>query len=311
MKTVRCTSSRLAREVIDRLNAASFFSSMGFAELWRVQGGREVFWVTQSEEQVLAVLSGVEFGRAPLTRFQAMPAGCYAELVTVADTDIDRPTVAQSTIQALTEAGYAITYLADYWSHLGPLPGAEASGCATVLVDITDPGWQPPDRKIQSEVRKAEREGIGVERFDARRHLDGFLSLAKATGKRHSHKPLYTERFFRQLAALAERDARIRWQYTEYRGEPVASHVNLVLGDTLLNWQVYSDRAFSFLKPNQYMLYTAAKKAAEDGMRYLSLGTSPPDADSLAAYKHKWGGSDHCYNLYRLKSRWSRLLWRA
>ena len=33
----------------------------------------------------------------------------------------------------------------------------------TTLVDISRPGWTPPDAKLLSQIRKAEREGIRVE----------------------------------------------------------------------------------------------------------------------------------------------------
>ncbi len=308
MKTVRCTLSQLPSGIIDRLNKAMFFSSVGFAQLWKTLGGREVYWLTKENNQVLAVLPGVEFGRKPLKRFQAMPAGCYAELITVRESLVDRRQIALSTVRALKAEKYLKLYLTDYHSHFAGMTGFSVTESETILVDITSEDWQPPDKKIQSEIRKAEREGVIVQRFDAGRHFDGFLSLVRKTEQRHGRRVFYRESFYRALAALAEKDEHVRWLYTEYDGQPAASHINFILGDTVLNWQVYSDRAYSFLKPNQYLLYSVARETAPMGVRFLSLGSSPEEADSLLAYKRKWGGCEYSYRHYYLESKLAGLL---
>jgi len=308
MKTIRCTISDLSPDIIERLNATSLFSSVGFAQLWATLGGQDVYWVTKEGEKTLAVLPGVEFGKRPLRRFQAMPAGCYAVLVPVSDLKTDARNVALSTAQALQIEGYLKLYLTDYYSQFAHVDGFEISEEKTILVDISQPDWQPPDKKIQSEIRKAEREGVIVQRFNAGRHFDGFLSLVQQTKERHDSRTIYHEDFFRALAGLAESDDRVRWLFTEHESHPVASHIDFLLGDTVLNWQVYSDRAYSYLKPNQYMLYTVGREAALMGVRFLNLGSSPDDAGGLVTYKRKWGGREYKYQLYHLKSRLGDLL---
>ena len=160
MRTIRCTLAQLSPTIIDRLNAISFFSSIGFARLWRNQGGREIYWVTEDEGKVLAVLPGVEFGIMPFRRFQSMPDGCYAELVMLSKDGDDRHRAAHSTWQAIVKAGYFRVHLTDYWGDFSGIENAEETECKTLLVTIPDSNWEPPDKKIRSEIRKAEREAV-------------------------------------------------------------------------------------------------------------------------------------------------------
>jgi len=308
MRTIRRTLTELSPTIIDRLNAASFFSSIGFAQLWRNQGGREIFWVTEEEGNVLAVLPGVEFGIVPFRRFQSMPDGCYAELVMLSEDADDRHRAVRSTWQAIMKAGYFRVHLTDYWGDFNGIENADVTEGKTLLVAIPDSSWEPPDKKIRSEIRKAEREGIIPESLDVCEHFDGFISLMRETEKRHNRKPRYNEKFFLALADLATIDDRLQWVIVRHEGKPAASHINFLVRDTLLNWQVYFDKSFSFLKPNQYMLYAAAIGTVSEGVRYLNLGASPADAEDLITYKRKWGGEERRYSFYRWASWLGRLL---
>ena len=87
-----------------------------------------------------------------------------------------------------------------------------------------------------------------------------------------------------------------------------AAYNHGVEGDMVINWQVFFDKQFSFLKPNQYMLYYAARYHAEKGIRFLNLGASPEGAESLDSYKKKWGGNEHRYNCNIYSSTIGRLL---
>ncbi len=87
----------------------------------------------------------------------------------------------------------------------------------------------------------------------------------------------------------------MRWYYVERDGKPVVSQIFLVEGETALNWQIYYDKQFSSLKANQLMLYCAAKELQREGVRFLSLGASPDDAEGVKIFKEKWGGFTATY----------------
>ncbi|MFZ5980322.1 MAG: hypothetical protein ACOYVF_06785, partial [Candidatus Zixiibacteriota bacterium] len=67
-------------------------------------------------------------------------------------------------------------------------------------------------------------------------------------------------------------------------------------------------KKFSSLKPNQYILYHTAKELAGRGVRYLNLGSSPADAESLEKYKIKWGGDTFEYPCFRKQSWLGKIL---
>ncbi|MFH2049330.1 MAG: hypothetical protein ABIJ12_07780, partial [bacterium] len=81
MKVSYCLSTQLPDEIQNRLNSFSFFTSIGFANLWKTKGGKAVAWFAEHENKIIAVLSGVEFGSNSLTRFMSMPNGCYGSIV--------------------------------------------------------------------------------------------------------------------------------------------------------------------------------------------------------------------------------------
>jgi hypothetical protein len=282
-----------APDAYDMLVRDSFFASRGFLEVWRTMGGRPVVWAAEVDGRIAAVIPGIELGFGPLARFASLPDGCYGGLFTAAD--LPDPVVAGDALMgAIAARRYARCHVFDAAGRLRLHRGFAAQSCATRVVPI-DPDWVPPDPKLQSEIRKAEREGIRVERYDAARHESGFLELVRATPARQGAKPRYPVRLWQNLARLAETDARIRWRWCEHAGHPAAAHVYFVEGDSLVSWQDYSERSFSFLKPNQYIRWQACRDAARDGLRALNLGATPDEAHGVTFYKCRWGGEPHHY----------------
>ena len=309
MNVARYVASELKAENIPQTHLDSFFGSLGFADLWRSLGGTPVYWVAEDDDGDMAgFVPGVEFGLRGFRRFQAMPDGCYGGLHLSSGKPGDKKFIGRQLLDAIASAGYVKAFVTDFYADFDRHTDFYIQDLRTTLVDITDPAWQPPDKKLRQEIRKAEREGIAIERFDAPSHMKPFLGLAGETELRHHRKPRYPPRFYAALADLAAQDDRVRWLWCEHDGRPAASHIFLMERDMIVNWQVYFDKAFSFLKPNQYILYMMAKEASQKGIKYLNLGSSPHDADGLQTYKSKWGGKVHEYCCLCRKSWLGKLL---
>ena len=309
MKVTRCQElSQSQADTIGRLTAASVFCSPGFMHLWRHLGGKPVYWVVEEHGELQAVLPGVEFGAAIWRRFQAIPDGCYGRAF-FADTARDRKrAVVEALAVALRKARYAKLYIYDYYNSFEAPGGFPTMDCATTIVDISSPDWEPAHESIRRGIKKAEREGIDTRVFDWDKDAAGFVELMLKTERRHGRSARYPEVFFRGLAELARHDERIRWLWCEHDGEPAASHIYIAEGGAIIYWQGYFDKKFSFLRPNHYMHYTTAKTAAAQGTKYLNLGASPDTADGLKTYKDRWGGSLHSYKCYWLKSLLGKLV---
>ena len=289
------------QSVIEHLISDSFFASSGFLNLWNSMGGNPVYWVVENSEQIIGVLPAVEFGNGKLKRLQALPDGCYGSLFLLHE-KIDRQKCTATLFDALQSHGYVKVFLFDYYNSITFKGTFDSSICQTNLVDISSSDWIPPDKKLQSEIRKAERENVQIEKFSKDKHFELFIELMQLTEQRHERKPKYTAQFFKTLVELAEIDSRIIWNICIHKDQAVSSHINFVESNQILNWQVYFDKQFSHLKANQLMLFQLAKSARDMGKQYLNLGASPVDALALSDYKNKWGCEIYEYNCYEKKS---------
>jgi len=307
MNAIKLNAGELPANVKDHLGGATFLGSTGFAQLWTKMKGRDVYWVIEQDGNILAVLTGVEFGKGSTKRLQSMPDSCYAFLILLNE-ELDRRTAASTLLKAIRSHGYMRWYVTDYYEQFQSDESCETTLQKANLVNLTGADWLPPDKKLQSEIRKAEREGVQIHSFSVERHFDQFMTLMQNTEQRHGRKPKYSSGFFRALAELASHDLRVQWLVVEHESGLAASHIYFVEQKMLLNWQVYFDKSFSFLKPNQCMMYHAATTLARHGVTQLNLGATPPGAEELSDYKRKWGGSDYEYKLLSGKSWLGKLL---
>ena len=289
------------------LSQGSLFSSPGFMNLWSTMGGTPIYLVVEDEQRVVAGLPGVEFGLKMIKRFQAMPNGCYAHLLVDPDHAERRKDYGQAILDYLAESGYAKAYITDYYGHFATDERFHREPNATLLVDIRDPAWEPPDRKTRQQIRKGVREGRRIERFDWEQHHAKFMYLMHASANRLGREPSYTPAFFKALALLADNDNRIRWVWMEHDGKPVASSIFLAEGYQLLHWQVYFDDDFGHLQPNKLIPFLMAREWASQGGHYLNLGASPVDVPGVAEYKAKWGGESFAYDTLVRRSGIGRL----
>jgi hypothetical protein len=308
MRVVRYPLAHIPWDDVAPLIGSSFFGSPGFANLWRTLGGQPVYWLVEQGNRVMAVLPGVEFGIKPFKRFYAMPAGCYAKLFHNPDITTDREQIARMVLDALAAQRYVKLFLYDFYEPLPADSRFNIQTCTTTLVDVSDPDWQPPDRNLRQEIRKAVREGLHVEKFDSDRHFSQFLHLVKLSEKRIGRRCPFSTEFFKALAALAEEDKRVHWAWSEHNGQAVSSQIFLVEHDNLLFWQTYFEKALTFLKPNQYVPFATAKRLAREGVRWLNFGTSPENAPGITFYKKRWGGKLYSYNCYVMKRGLGRFL---
>jgi CelD/BcsL family acetyltransferase involved in cellulose biosynthesis len=282
-----------------RLAGPSFFASPGFLALWAAHGGRPGAWVAEDGARTVAMLPGVEYGAGAIARFASAPDDCYGGLRLDPAAEDRRAELAAALFAGVARRRYAKVWVFDFHRTLAGAPAGFATVAAeTRLVDISAPGWTPPDRALCAQVRHAERSGVRVEPFDWDRHAGAFLALVRRTAALHGRRPRHAQAFYRALAALAGRDQRVVWRWCEHGGRPVASHIYFVECGTLQAWQSHHDRRFAALRPNPYIRFTLCRELARRGVGRLNIGATPAGADGLAAYKARWGGSLVRYPAY-------------
>ncbi len=303
MQTSRLTFDKISptqQSAIDKLVGESFFASQNFLKLWEHMDGRPVYWIVEDDDNVVAVLPAVEFGIAKLKRLQALPDGCYSSVFVKGSKSIKE--YKSELLKVIQSYGYQKIDITDFYDSISNAVGYEKLECQTTLIDVSSSDWQPPDKKLQSEIRKAERENVRVVKFNASKHFSKFIKLMKETEARHDRKPKYSDSFFMALAELSEDDKRIIWNWCEHEGKAVSSHINFIEQNQILNWQVYFDKQFSSLKANQKMLSDLAQTARDNNIQYLNLGASPIETTTLVEYKNKWGGRTKEYICYKKRS---------
>jgi len=263
-----------------------------FATLWSHKGGTPVVWVLERFDQPVAVLPGVEFGRWPLTRFQSMPDGGYGGILWQPNVARDqRCRLSESLLSAVAGHGYARIHIFDFYNSLPTVSGFDQQIHNTTLVAVSGADWTPPCRKLVSQVRKADREGIEVEPMNWLVHGDAFWELVRHTDRRHGQRrPFYPRRFYQDLAQLTERWGGLHWVVCRHEGHMACSHIYLVEGGVLQGWQILFNKAFSFLKSNQYIRLSICRSYASRGINFLNLGGTPANAPGLESYKKRWGG---------------------
>ncbi len=308
MQVSRYVSPDIPEEAVGALTGDSLFASEGFAAIWKARGGRRAVWAVEDDNRPIAVLAGVEFGRGPAKRFMAMPDGLYAVAALAPAFRDDESSLISRLTSAIADHGYAKLFLYDFRDRIPVDQRFEVQALETTLVEIGDPEWEPPDRKLLTEVRKAEREGVVITRFDWSDHHERFMQLVHTTAALHGGEPRYDAAFFEALAQLAATDHRVQWRWCEFEDRPVASHIYFIEGAMLQGWQMYYDKEFGFLKANQRIIYDMCKEVAAHGVTTLNLGASPADATGTDFFKQRWGGEKYRYNGYVLKKGLGRLL---
>ena len=307
MKARRLSREELPAELAADLSGYSLYCAPELAALWREMDGRDVYWMVENTDGIQAVLPGVEFGRGPIARFQAMPDGLpgrvyYTETARIGDQTIDG-----TLFGAIRDHGYTKIYFTDFGCAHAPLDDFDSVECETDMLSLLSDDWSPPDKKLRSEIRKAEREGVTVERFDVGRDFEQFIRLMESTERRHGREPKYSSAFYAALARLAEQNDRIWWRVVNHEGRLVASHIYLIDETIALYWQACLDKEMSALKANQYMLHTTIQSMRDRDMLALNLGQSPPEAEGLSTFKRKWGAQTYSYPTYTSRSLLGRL----
>lgn len=309
MQVKRLQLSDAPLELFDKLAGNYFFSSSSFAKIWKTIGGTPVYWVAEEDAgDLVAVMSGVEFGKGLFRRFQSMPDGCYMSLLFNESVVSDKAKISSFMAAKILNEGYVKIFINDYYKSCTNFEKYNTENCLTFLVNISVREWEPLDSKLRQQIHKAERAGLKLEKFDSSKHLDDFMQLVRLHEKRRNVKVRYNREFFNALAEISQNDKRIKWIWCQQENKPVSSHIFILEGESILHWQMYYDESYSDLQATKYIPYKVAKEAAEQGVRTLNLGSSPPEAEGADFYKSKWGGEEYNYNCFVYKSILGRIL---
>ena len=304
----------LSPELSDLLEKFSPYTAPSFMTLLARECRRGGYFTAEDDDGVIAALPAVEIKGAGLfarARMQALIDGLPAPIWISPETKINAKDIRSEIVKAISCRRYLKACLTDYDNSFGDAYGKLVPQKTSVidLIRAASEGETfPPDKALRSEIAKANRDDVRVVPLSTVTQVDDFLRLMKSTEERHGRTPRYSGEFWHCFAYLSERDPRFQILCVYAESELAAAHVFIVDRNTALNWQIYFDKKYSSLKPNQAITAHAIKKFTAAGVRFLNLGVTPPDATGVEAYKSKWGGINYAYQTIEFRSLLGRML---
>jgi CelD/BcsL family acetyltransferase involved in cellulose biosynthesis len=147
-------------------------------------------------------------------------------------------------------------------------------------------------------VRRAEREGLEVERRTDRDALKAFYRLHVGTRRRQG-VPTQPKRFILNFADLFAQG--LGFVLLVRDGErPIAAAVFLSFNGTLIYKYGASDPAALGKRPNNLLFLEAIRWGCENGMHTLDLGRTDSGHESLREFKLSWGAVERTLDYHEL-----------
>jgi CelD/BcsL family acetyltransferase involved in cellulose biosynthesis len=247
----------------------------------------------------LANGNGIEAG-IPVAKIESRLTG--RRLVSLPFSDVCSPALAPGTdSEALDDLGRALAEQARA-SELGLTVHAPLSGAPKAFVqprfvrhllsldaDLTEIEASYA-KQIKRGIKKAEREGLRVERRGDRAALDAFYSLHLQT-RRRLGVPTQPKSFIRRFEGLF--DAGLGFVAVVLdESEPIAAAVFLTHNETATYKYGASDAARLGKRPNNLLFAETIRWARDSGFRTLDFGRTDLDNEGLRAFKRSWGARE-------------------
>lgn len=272
---------------------AEIFHHPRWLELLRAQYGYRI------QACCLANGNGIEAG-IPVARIESRLTG--RRLVSLPFSDVCSPAIgAGAGAGALDELGRALAEEARS-SKLGltvhaPLPGApEAIVQPRFVRHLLELGADPSEieasyaKQIKRGIKKAEREGLRVERHGDRSALDAFYALHLET-RRRLGVPTQPKGFIRRFEELFDADLGFVALVLD-DSEPIAAAVFLTHNGTATYKYGASDAGKLGKRPNNLLFAEMIRWACEAGFHTLDFGRTDLDNEGLRSFKRSWGARE-------------------
>jgi CelD/BcsL family acetyltransferase involved in cellulose biosynthesis len=153
-------------------------------------------------------------------------------------------------------------------------------------------------------VRRAEREGLTVERRTDTSALADFYSLHLATRHRQG-VPTQPRSFILRFGDLFDRGLGFVMVVRD-GDQPIAAAVFLAFNGTLTYKYGASDAAALSKRPNNLLFLEAIRWGCEAGMHTLDLGRTDIGHESLREFKLSWGAEERTLSYHELSDRQQR-----
>lgn len=144
---------------------------------------------------------------------------------------------------------------------------------------------------VQRRIKKAFRAGLEVYEGTSLSDIRDFYGLHLMTRKKLG-APVQPFTFFKNLWNTLDAEGLLSVLLVKHAGQPLAGVVLLKYGKRVTYKFGASDERFLGLGGNQLAIWTAIKKAADEGFQEFDFGRSFAGNNGLSEYKSRWGAEE-------------------
>jgi hypothetical protein len=144
---------------------------------------------------------------------------------------------------------------------------------------------------VQRNIRKAEREGVSIDRDASPANLCEYYRLNCLTRKDHGLPP-QPFRFFENLLRHVLADGKGTLLLARYRQQFIAGAVFLHNGRGVIYKYGASDKRFQHLRANNLLMWEAIRSYGRKGFKNFSFGRTDMEHEGLRQFKLSWGSTE-------------------
>jgi CelD/BcsL family acetyltransferase involved in cellulose biosynthesis len=277
------------REFVEGADGASVFHHPRWLSLLREQYGYQL------SACCLADSEGTVRGGLPLARISSRLTG--ERLVALPFSDVCPLLCSAERKHALAAALEALQRSEGVTLHVhGSLPGVGRPGASyhhhlvPLQRDVEAVQRGFTRRQALQGVRRAQREGVAIERRTDSEALGAFYRLHNATRRRQG-MPTQPRRFIGRFAGLFEHDLGFV-SLAQLEGRTIAAAVFLVFNGVLTYKYGASDVRFLDRRPNNLLFMDTIRWGCQEGLHTFDMGRTDIGQESLRAFKLMWGAEE-------------------
>lgn len=169
------------------------------------------------------------------------------------------------------------------------LPYSSVTNPETAITDLQQWSLRDVSQKARR-IRKAEREGLSIERVTDATLGRLIFGIYENTVKSHGGSARYTESYFARLAEHSAADRLVEIRRAIMGADTAGFLVTGRHGDTTYYLHGGTNPGYRKLSPSDLLMADAIRSARDSGCARFNFMASPPKQDSLVRYKEKWGG---------------------
>lgn len=151
--------------------------------------------------------------------------------------------------------------------------------------------------KINTQVRRAKREGLEIKEINGAQDLSNYYRMYADTIRRNKGNIYWNSTFFRLITERLPQHYSIL--YAMYGDEPTAG-IMLIKSKEMIHYFIgASDEKYLLKRPNDFILYHAIEKTISEGFKSFDFMLTDANDKNLLWFKEKWGSKTFLFDKFQ------------